>query len=115
MNTKINYLYCDGGNYKRRQEAIVAGIFTKDDRVIIQNALDDGLWFIPEQIGLSCDRFSEYETDEYDHCFCELEIDNDFEETEDPPTVDMTAEDITKAFSLALANGWDVVKYAIIF
>ena len=47
--TKIEYLYRDYGNWKFWGEFYLAGNVTFDQ---IKNLLFDGLWFVPEGIGI---------------------------------------------------------------
>lgn len=105
-NTKINYLYRDANNYKQHNEVVVKGQFTPEMQDIIKNALECGEFFIPSQVGLPEKRFDDY-TDA-DHCYFELDVDNDFVETDEEPTVELTAEELTNAF--ANVTYWDCDK-----
>lgn len=108
-NTKISFLYRDGSNYKSYNSVIVAGTFTDDEINQILDCLDSGDYFIPEQIGFPVERFGSITED--DHCWCELTA-YDFEPTEDAPTVEMSADDVLKAF-LAAKGNWDVLSFGI--
>ena len=59
MNTKINYLYRDGCNYKQHNEEIIAGTFTTEQMNTIIDCLDCGEYFIPSQVGFSEIRFGD--------------------------------------------------------
>ena len=109
-NTRIRYLYRDASNYKRQQSVILKGRITKEQ---IDRILDscDGEYFIPEQVGLSCDRFEEYGRNPDDHCWCEL-YEEDFEETNEPPTEQRSIEQLVQAFVDA-KDRWDEVTYAV--
>ena len=93
MNTKISYLYRDGSNYKMPNEAVIAGIVTKQQVAVIMNCLDCGEYFIPGQVGLPEKRFGEWTED--DHCWFELGMDG-FETTEAEPNVDMTSDEMVE-------------------
>ena len=103
MNTRISYLYRDAHNYKMWNECVVAGVITEEMKAVIMCSLDSGEFFIPSQVGLPEKRFSKL-TDA-DHCWFELDEDG-FEETEDAPTVAVTAEALTEAFR-SCAGKWD--------
>lgn len=49
-NTRISYLYRDASNYKRPNEVIVQGTFTSKQIDTIISCLDEGEYFIPDQI-----------------------------------------------------------------
>lgn len=94
-NTKINYLYRDASNYKVHNEVVVAGQFTEQQKEKIINCLEDEENFVPSQVGLPEKRF-EQENDD-DHPWFELREDG-FEETEEDPTIEMTAMQLYAAF-----------------
>ena len=110
LNTKISYLYRDASNYKRHHEIIVSGMLTQKDIAEILDALNEGEYFIPEQIGFPAERFSD--TTEDDHCWMELEKDS-FEFTFFKPTIDMSAKEVVEQFRKA-KDHWDVLRYAVI-
>ena len=100
MNTKINYLYRDGGNYKVYNEAVISGVFTEEQKKTILDCLDCGEFFVPSAVGLPERTMEDYGFDydtELDHPLFEKE-DNFFEETADEPTVEITAEELVQAF-----------------
>ncbi len=101
MNTKISYLYRDGSNYKMPNEAVIAGIITKQQIAVIMNCLDCGEYFIPGQVGLPEKRFGEWTED--DHCWFELGMDG-FETTEAEPDVDITSDEMVEKFLEAKGN-----------
>ena len=110
MNTKVNYLYRDGCNYKVHNEIIVRGKITNEQINRIYNKCD-GEFFIPEQIGLPVTRFEDITED--DHCYCEFSMlkDLDFIFTNDEPTEDMTVDELVKKFENV--KFWDDVTYAV--
>lgn len=102
-NTKITYLYRDADNYKVLNTAIVSGELTHKEIEEICAALEDKQYFIPHQVGLPETRFDD--VTEADHPWFELE-EQDFEETDEDPTVDITTEELYSAFMEA-AGSWD--------
>lgn len=108
-NTKINFLYRDGSNYKKYNSVVIAGVFTDDEINQILDCLDGGGYFIPEQIGFPVERFGRITED--DHCWCELTAYN-FETTDDDPTIGMSSDEVLKAF-LAAKDSWDEVQYGL--
>ena len=107
MNTRIEYLYRDADNYKVRNTAVVSGeISAEEQAYIFANCLDEENAFIPSKVGLPEKKFEDlgYAYDaQADHPFFEL---NDFEPTEDPPTVDMTAEQLAERFKAFAGESW---------
>jgi len=109
QNTKIEYLYRDCSNWKVWNVAVVAGEITEKQKKAILAALDSGEYFIPNQVGLPEQRFDEYNED--DHCWFELG-EYSFSLTDAKPTVQMTVEDLTRAFTLSKGNWQDGVSFA---
>ena len=107
MNTKIEYMYRDASNYKTFNEAILKGSLSDKEKREIISTLFDGEYFIPEQVGLEADRFDEYTDD--DHSLCELSYE-DFTETDEAPTIDMTAKELYRKF-IETNGDWDFVTY----
>lgn len=108
-NTRIEFLYRDASNYKVYNSVVVSGPFTDEQINQIIDSLEDGMYFIPEQIGLPVERFGSITED--DHCWCELTA-YDFDPTEDEPTVEMSTNEVLKAF-LAAKDNWDIAHYGI--
>ena len=110
MNTRMTYLYRDGTNSKVWHKVIFRGEVTEDDKWTIRNALEDNLYFIPEQVGLPLNRRWDPDPD-IDHCFCELEPFEPctFELTDEEPTDSRNIHELAKAF--AGVPYWDAVKY----
>ena len=111
MNTKINYLYRDGANYKAHNEYIVLGEITKEQITRIIKTLTMGDSFIPEQIGLPINRPSEELTSD-DHCYCELSAEC-FELTDEEAFEDITCEELVQRFEKAAKDGWDDITYGV--
>lgn len=108
-NTLITYLYRDGCNYKQWNEAVLCGKITKKQIAAILSCLDEGLYFIPRQVGLEEIRFSGYDPDS-DHAWFELTSD-DFQTVDRPATSDLSVSDLTDAFQKAAEDGWDELAY----
>ena len=111
MNTRFSYLYRDACNYKAFNQVVIKGECSDQDKRLINLALD-GEFFIPEQIGLPLVRPSEEITID-DHCFAELDPENDINLTDEEPTVAITWSEIMNNFRAALKDGWDDMKYAV--
>lgn len=99
VNTKISYLYRDADNYKMRHEVVIAGSMSEEQEKAIEDSLDEGVYFIPSQVGLPDDRFGS--VTEADHPWFEWV---GVEPTADRPTLHVTAEELTAKFVDA-ANG----------
>ena len=99
-NTEIWYLYRDASNYKRHNRQVVSGQITETKVADIISCLDDGEYFIPEQVGLPADRLDEYERDSDDHCWLELAAE-DFSGTFEKPTVDLDINELVANFRAA--------------
>lgn len=95
-NTCIAYLYRDASNYKSHNEAVVKGILSEEDIRTILECRFEGEWFVPNKVGLPEKRFDDGWTDD-DHPYFELDEDS-FSETDDDPTVEITAEELVQAF-----------------
>ncbi len=97
MNTRVNYLYRDAANYKQWHSVVLAGELTDAQRALITGALDDGDYFIAEQVGLPNLRErwrSHY--DDIDHVWHEL---TSIDTVDDPPTVTETAATFAARFA----------------
>lgn len=101
MNTKVEYLYRDGSNYKVWNTVVVKGTLTDEKKQEIFDSCDDIGYFIPRQVGLPEKRFED--TTDDDHCWFELKS---IEDTKEPPTVDRTAGELHEKFLFAAGN-WD--------
>lgn len=114
MNTKMYYLYRDASNYKKSNEVVLEGEFTEEDVDRIMATLQDGMYFIPENVGLDCERFVDWTED--DHPYCELYRD-DFELTDEKPTEildgtqwrHLTVPELAIRFEAAADEGWTAI------
>jgi len=95
MNTKIDYLYRDAGNYKLWNQCIVSGELTKEQQNQIIESLHEGEFFIPRKIPLPEKRFDKW--DDADHIWFELNEDS-FSFTEEEPTVSLSSDELLKGF-----------------
>ena len=103
MNTKINYLYRDASNYKQYNSAVLAGEFKPEDLEFIYS-VQDCEFFIPEQVGLPCDRFDDITED--DHCWAEYIPQEDTELTDEEPDVDITWAQLMENYHKVKETGW---------
>lgn len=101
MNTKIDYLYRDGSNYKIRNQQTVEGTLSDGQIEEIMASCDDGNYFVPRQVGLPEERFGDITDD--DHGWFEL---LEISTTDRKPSVKMTAEEMHRNFTKANGN-WD--------
>lgn len=99
MNTKIEYLYRDADNYKMWNSVVVRGEITDKQKQKIAASLLDGEFFIPRCVGLPETRFSEWD-EQSDHDFFELRPESAFSFTEQQPTLDISAADLSDRFVL---------------
>jgi hypothetical protein len=90
---------------------VVSGTLTAGEKAGLLACLDEGEYFIPGQVGLmelqsNLAGYSGGKMTEDDHVWHELQED-DILDTEERPTIDMTAADLLKAFKRA-GGAWDV-------
>ncbi len=120
-NTKVSYLYRDASNYKRRIPIVLNGEITKEQISTVIASLEDGEYFIPEQIMLPMRRPMDT-INEDDHCYCELHEDDFSVTDEDVSTVSdydelpvngIAVEDFVERFAAVGRTGWDSVTYAV--
>lgn len=95
-NTKIEFLYRDASNYKIWNEVIVKGRFTEDMIDTVMDSLVSVDEFIPGAVGLEGERFSDVTED--DTPYFEL-YRSGFSATNQKPTSDLTAEQLTENFA----------------
>lgn len=110
MNTNIEYMYMDASNYKRWMAVVVKGEISPEQIQTVMSCLEDGEFFVPEQVGLPADRFEEYGWDEDDdHPWFELG-ESDFSPTENPETVDITVDELVGKF-ISAKGKWECFCY----
>lgn len=106
MNTKITYLYRDADNYHQVHQVIVSGEITdelKDE--ILDNRYEDES-FVPDYFMDWPWGIDGYEpNDETDHPMCEIDED-DFELTDEEPTVPQSIETVAAMFRDCANIGW---------
>ena len=104
MNTQIEYLYRDASNYKAWNRCVIKGVLTEEQKKTILKSLYDREYFIPKQVGLPEEKFDSYDED-LDHPWFELGA-YSFTKTHAEPTVDITANQLVRAFTRAKGK-WD--------
>ena len=106
-NTEISYTYCDASNNKVHNQVIVEGNLTPAEINLILATRYDGMFFIPAQVGLPEERFSEYE-DQDDHTWFILP-DDAFAPTNYKATETITAAQLLANFKKVDGN-WDEME-----
>jgi hypothetical protein len=94
-NTRITYLYRDASNNKQSESVVVHGELSFG---ALEPYLDEDLYFIPDQVELEDlqTRFGGKLTSD-DHPWHELH-EEDVEQTDDAPTLTLTAEALLERF-----------------
>lgn len=103
-NTKIEYLYRDGDNYKVRNEAVVAGEFTGCMVERIMSSHYGGNRFLPAQVGLPEERFGDWD-EQSDGPWFEL-YGHGFSLTARKPTLGMDIGELADRF-VRMAGRWE--------
>ena len=105
-NTKIEYMYRDGSNYKVYNECIIRGPITDEQIDVIMASLDEGEYFIPSVVGMPEVRFGDvgpwFELDRmgFSKARCE-------------PTLDLTGAELAQRFAdAARDNKWQEAEDA---
>jgi hypothetical protein len=101
MNTRLEYLYREGHNYKQFNEVVIEGEFSLDH---LRAHLYEGQYFMPSEVGLEDLQENPYRG--CDHIWHELVS---AEPTEDPPTAEVGAEELVARFRKAGAVKWETV------
>lgn len=104
MNTKINYQYWDGANYKVSNVCIIRGEMTEEQKERIVACLEEEEYFIPSLVGMPERKF-DTETED-DHPWFEW---CGIEQTDTKPTLDITAEELAARFEEAV-YGWQKMQ-----
>ena len=122
MNTQIFYMYRDADNYKKRHSVIIKGKLSPASIDRLKGILEDGLYFIPSDLGLedlqkylqdidvedNIDEdgyYNPYGPEGADHVWHEL---GPIEYTTSEPTVSITCEDLDDVISADNFVGWTV-------
>lgn len=109
VNTRIDYLYRDLGNYKTLNSVVVDGALSEDD---VSRVLDacvpgpDSSLFIPYQVGLPEDRGGFTPDADMDAAFFEVDCAS-FALTVAEPTIAISAPDLVARFDLRRGR-WDL-------
>lgn len=113
MNTRIFYMYRDADNYKQNEEIILNGEISEEEIDTIFSKLDEGLYFIPSQVGLN-DLQERMCSDigDSDHVWHEL-IRGDINHTEDNPTPNHPFSDVHELVErFRQLERWDEIEAA---
>ena len=102
-NTKVEYLYRDASNNKVRNCTVIRGMISTEQINTIMGCLYDGEYFIPRQVGLPEERFSDFTED--DHPWFELSKFS-FSHTDRKPSTDMGADEFVRKF-IEAKNNWN--------
>jgi hypothetical protein len=101
VNTEFKYMYRDASNYKKSTHAVFAGTLTGPEKADLLNNFDQGMFFIPEQVGLENPRDDFENHYEDDHIWNEvLEVTS----TEQAPTDTRT---IAEFYAELQSIAWD--------
>lgn len=104
INTRVDYLYRDGSNYKMHSCEVVRGVITPEQIEKIKNSLIDGEYFYPSEVGLPENRFDDSYADDPD--WFEMSCEGNFTETTESPTVNITVDQLVENFrKMAVAHG----------
>jgi hypothetical protein len=111
MNTKIAYQYRDADNYKQLEDVVIPGEISEKDKALILSKLDEGMYFIPSQVGLNdlqermCSPIGDA-----DHVWHEL-CEEDISLTNDDPTPNHPFDNINELVERFEAlKKWDVIS-----
>ena len=95
-NTEFHYMYRDSSNYKQPGVVTFVGEITDEQRATITAALDEGTYFLADQVGVPNMReawSTHYESDHIWHEFTEFLV------SEAAPTGDETIADFAARFA----------------
>jgi hypothetical protein len=111
MFTELNYMYRDASNYKEGTTLYFEGAVTAEQRAAISAALDSGLYFIPDDVGLEelQSRLTSFPSED-DHVWHELESLNVVKTLPADAVVEGPVEDMVETFRKVGPHGWDVAR-----
>ncbi len=107
-NTRLFYMYRDGGNFKTfAEDVVIRGVITPQD---IKPHCDDGKYFIAYQVGLPEQR-PEVQ-DENDHVYHEFLNDPCMMLTDEPPTPGLLSAQVLKQNfkKITKQGGWNIAE-----
>jgi len=107
-NTAMVYLYRDAANWKTQNKVVLKGEITPEQVCIIRDKLIVDQ-FIPEQVGLPL--YRDWDITQDDHCWAELDVQNGFYRTIEPPTENISVGQLVKKFQDV--KFWDDLTYAV--
>lgn len=99
MNTRLEYMYRDGHNYKQFNEVVIAGEITIDQ---LRPCYYEGQFFVPSEVGLEDLQVFPYR--DCDHIWHEI---LETTRTQDVPTAAVTAKSLFERFQQAAAVEWN--------
>ena len=105
VNTKITYFYHDSDGHLTRNEVVVAGFMTNEQKKTIQECLKDDIYFTPSQVGLPEDRGA---GNKAEYSWFEWEL---AERTARKPTLNMTIDELTSGFVQVSKSAAPDAKY----
>lgn len=106
MNTRFDYMYRDASNYKKTAYVVFAGEISEEEKRKLAEHLDEGTYFIPEQVGLPNPRDEWWSHYDDDHVWNELDPENDIGLTDQPPSTE--GRDVHAFVAEFLSVEWDV-------
>lgn len=114
FNTKIDLMYRDAANWKAVLPVVLRGEINIEQVKTITSSLHDGEFIIASQVDLPTPslKFADYESfpdDEIDHVWTTMPDLSDMSGllTAQPPTVEMTVQELTEKISKAK---WDILS-----
>lgn len=108
VNTRVDYLYRDAGNFKTWNSVVVAGALPEGDLASLLDACEpgpDSRLFIPAQVGLPEDRGGFAPDADMDTAYFEIDR-SSFALTVAPPSVILSARELAARFEMQ-RGGWD--------
>ena len=99
MNTQLEYLYRDAGNYKWYNDVVIAGVLSLGD---VEAYLYEHQFFIPSEVCLP--DLQPNELTEDDHVWHEIVC---LKETAANPTVEINAQELIDRFKAASKTEWN--------
>ena len=99
MNTRLEYMYRDGENYKQHGDVVVRGELTLAE---LKPHFHDYEFFIPSEVGLEDLQNTPYLA--CDHVWHELHV---AEPTDEAPTVNISAQELLARFKAAGSVKWE--------
>ena len=106
-NTRLEYAYRDGSNYKSWGSVVFSGAITDDLLRLLLAVLESGEFLIAGQVRLPevfPDSWPQYADDHCWHAFVDVELTNDTPDDEHARSIEMFVREVERA----AADGWRV-------